>query len=325
MGDMDIQTKNTDIIFPDKFIMYLSFIIPVFNGEHTVHPLFEAILEACNKYNYKFEVIFIWDCGPDRSWESILKLKQEFPAVVKAIRLSRNFGQHNAIICGFAYANGEFMVTMDEDLQHNPDDISLLISKQTEKNFDVVYGHYPNLEHKWFRNLTSKILRKILAIGIPGLHKDYSSYRLIKRDLALETLEMQNSYTFLDGYISWITTNVGSVKVSHSPRYKGLSSYTIKKLISHSVNIFVTFSTLPIRLVTYLSMIFFVFTFVYSIFILLQKLIFNNLIPGFASIIVLIGLGIGSILFGIAVIGEYIQRINLKTTRRPNFRISEIL
>ena len=305
--------------------MKLSFIIPVFHGEHTVHPLFEAIQRACNKNSYQFEVVFIWDCGPDKSWEAILKLKLEHPTEVKAIRLSRNFGQHNAIICGFANSVGEFMVTMDEDLQHNPDDLKLLIAKQIEKDYDVVYGHYPDRQHTWFRNITSKMLRKMLALGIPELHKDYSAFRLIKRDLALETLKMKNSYTFLDGYISWITNNIGSVKVSHSARLTGESSYTLKKLISHSVNIFITFSTLPIKLVIYLSILFFLFTFGYAIFILLQKIIFNNLIPGFASIIVLTGFGIGSILFGIAVIGEYIHRINLKTSRGPNFRISQIL
>jgi glycosyltransferase involved in cell wall biosynthesis len=303
----------------------LSFIIPVFHGEHTVHPLFKAIQRACNEYNYMFEVVFIWDCGPDNSWESILTLKHEFPTEVKAIRLSRNFGQHNAIICGFAYASGDFMVTIDEDLQHNPDDIKLLVAKQMENDYDIVYGHYPDPQHTWFRNVMSKMLREILVKGIPNLNKDYSAYRLIKRDLALATLEMQNSYTFLDGYISWLTSNVDSVKVSHNSRLDGESSYTMMKLIRHSLNIFVAFSDLPIKLVVYLSLLFFIFTFGYAIYILLQKLIFNNLIPGFASIIVLIGLGIGSILFGIAVIGEYIHGINLKTTRRPNFRISEIL
>jgi undecaprenyl-phosphate 4-deoxy-4-formamido-L-arabinose transferase len=305
--------------------MVLSFVIPVYHGEQTVQPLFAAILKACKEYNYQFEVVFIWDCGPDKSWEKILELKASYPSEIKAIRLSRNFGQHNAIICGFANARGDLMVTMDEDLQHNPGDVKLLVEKQKEGDYDIVYGHYPDRQHNGFRNFTSRLLKKLLEFGIPDLHKDYSAYRIIKRDIALATIDMQNSYTFLDGYFSWITTNVGSVLVSHNRRLGGVSSYSMKKLVSHSVNIFVTFSDLPIKLVTYLSLLFFVFTFGYAIYILLQKLIFNNLVPGFASMIVLLGFGIGSILFGISVLGEYIHRINLKTTRRPNFRISEIL
>lgn len=305
--------------------MKLSFIIPVFNGEHTVQPLFAAIQKACNDNSYKFEVVFIWDCGPDNSWESILKIKKEFPHQVKAIRLSRNFGQHNAIICGFAHTNGDFVVTIDEDLQYSPADTKLLVDKQMEMDYDVVYGYCPSPRHAWYRNITSIMLRKILVSGIPGLYKDYSSFRLIKTELAIAMLDMQNSYTFLDGYISWITNNVSSVRVTHAARLNGLSSYSLKKLIKHSINIFVTFSNLPIRIVTFLSILFFVFTFGYATYVLLQKLLFNNLIPGFASIIVLLGFGIGSILLAISVIGEYIHRINLKTTKRPNYRISQIL
>lgn len=305
--------------------MELSFIIPVYHGEQTVQPLFDSIINACKKYDYQFEVVFVWDCGPDKSWDKILELKTKFPSEIKAIRLSRNFGQHNAIVCGFANASGDFMVTMDEDLQHNPDEVNLLVNKQKENDYDLVYGHYPDRQHSGFRNLTSGMLKKLLEIGIPDLHKNYSAYRLIKREIALDTIQMQNSYTFIDGYFSWITRNVGSVLVSHNARQGGISSYTHKKLISHSINIFITFSDLPIKLVTYLSLIFFIFTFGYAIYTLLEKLIFNNLVPGFASMIVLLGFGIGSILFGISVVGQYIHRINLKTTHRPNSKISQIL
>ncbi len=305
--------------------MKLSIIIPVYKGAKTIKPLFEGIKLACEKHQYNFEVIFVWDCGPDNSWEKIIEIKKEFPSLVKAIQLSRNFGQHNAIICGFAHARGDFIITMDEDLQHNPEDIKLLVEKQTQANFDVVYGRYSVRQHSWFRNTTSQFLKKLLEFGIPDLNKDYSAFRLLKRDVALATVEMQNSYTFLDGYLSWITTNVGSVEVSHQTRQGGESSYTLNKLIRHSINIFVTFSDLPIKLVTSLSMLFFVFTFAYAIYIALQKLLFNSLVPGFASMMVLLGFGIGSILFGISVIGQYIHRINHKTTRRPNYRVAEVL
>ena len=305
--------------------MLLSFVVPVYHGELTVKPLFEAIKTSCLKYDYSFEVVFVWDCGPDRSWDRIQEIKQTYPDNVTAIRLSRNFGQHNAIICGFAHAKGDFMVTMDEDLQHDPDEIKLLVEKQLETDADVVYGHYPAREHNKFRNTTSWMLKKLLEIGVPDLHIHYSAYRLLKRDIALATVEMRNSYTFLDGYLSWITNNVTSVVVSHSERQGGVSSYTIKKLINHSINIFVTFSNLPIKIVTYLSILFFLFTSGYAGYILIEKLFFNNLIPGFASMIVLLGFGIGSVLFGISVIGEYIHRINLKTTKRPNYKISQLL
>lgn len=303
----------------------VSIIIPVYHGESTIAPLYEKIKETSEKHAYSYEVIFVWDCGPDQSWQQIQLLKKKYPEHIKAIHLSRNFGQHNAIICGFEHASGDFVVTMDEDLQHDPSEIHKLIEKQKSGDFDVVYGNYSQRKHNSFRNITSQVLKKMLEIGIPELHKDYSAYRLIKKETAKACINMQNSYTFLDGYISWITTNVSSIEVTHSIRQGGESSYTLKKLIAHSINIFVTFSNLPIKMVNWLSLTFFVFTFVYASYTLIQKLFFNSLIPGFTSIIVLLGFGIGSILFGISVLGEYIHRINLKTTKRPNYTIRQIL
>lgn len=305
--------------------MMLSFIIPVYHGEKTIDPLFHAIKASCEKNLYPFEVVFVWDCGPDKSWEVITTLKSKYPSLISAIRLSRNYGQHNAIICGFEQSKGDLIITLDEDLQHDPEDVVYLVKKHEEKNCDVVYGYHHEKKHNSFRNITSRLLKAIMKFGIPELHNHYSAYRLIKRDIALATTQMQNSYTFLDGYLSWITSNIGSVAVKHQPRLAGKSSYNLKMLLKHSVNIFVTFSSLPIKFVSGMSLLFFLFTTGYSLNILIKRLLLNDFIPGFASIIVLTGFGIGSILFGISVLGEYIHRINLKTTRRPNYIIYEML
>ncbi len=305
--------------------MLFSIIIPVYNGEKTIMPLFNQIKAFCEKNQFLFEVIFVWDCGPDKSWDVIVSLKRQFPDLIKAVRLSRNYGQHNALICGFAHANGEFFVTMDEDLQHIPDDILKLFQKQLEKDYDVVYGHYETRNHPVFRNFTSSILKRIIRLSIPDLHKDYSAFRIIKSNIARSTLRMRNSYTFLDGYLSWITTHTTSCLVSHHKRIAGTSSYTVKKLIAHSINIFVTFSDLPIKIVTWSSFIFFLFSLGYSVWILIQKLFYNNLVPGFASMIILTSLGVGFILMAIAILGQYLHRINMKTTKRPNYVESEML
>ncbi len=304
--------------------MFLSIIIPVYNGEGTLNQLFHQIKVFCELKHYSFEVVLVWDCGPDKSLEVIISLKNKFPTLIKAIKLSRNFGQHNAIICGFEIAKGDYIITMDEDLQHLPDDIEFLIQKQKEGDFDVVYGNYEKRKHSGFRNITSLLLKRFIKIGIPELHQDYSAFRILKSSTAKSTIEMRNSYTFLDGYISWITTNTSSCIVSHHERAAGSSSYSIKKLIAHSINIFVTFSDLPIKIVTWSSIGFFLFTFGYSAWVLLQKLIYNNLVPGFASMIILLSFGIGSILLALGILGQYLHRINLKTTKRPNFVCSEI-
>ncbi|MCG8578792.1 MAG: hypothetical protein MI866_02680, partial [Bacteroidales bacterium] len=179
--------------------------------------------------------------------------------------------------------------------------------------------------HGGFRNVTSTILQKLIKVGIPQLHNDYSAFRLIRRDIAKACVNMQNSYTFLDGYLSWVTCSFSSVKVKHQKRLAGESSYTLSKLINHSINIFVTFSDLPIKLVSYFSLVFFLLALLYSGWIFIQKIVFDNLVPGFATTIILISLGFSAVLFALGIIGQYIHRINLKTTKHPNYLISKTI
>lgn len=302
----------------DKNIDY-SVVVPVFRGLHTIGKLFESCKSFFNSESIFFEVVFVCDGASNEIWQEIVRLKNANSNEIKGIRLSRNFGQHNALICGFTHSSGRFIITMDEDLQHKPEDIHILIEKQKEGDYDLVYGSYKHPSHSLFRNTTSFLLRKLISIGIPGLHQDYSPFRLVKASIAKETQKMNNSYTFVDGYLNWITDSVSSIEVSHSDSKAGKSSYTIKKLIEHSINIFVTFSNIPIRLLIFISLSLFLFSTAYGTYILFRKLIYDDLISGFATMAVLSGFGFGILLFGMGVIGEYIQRVNLKTTRRPNY------
>lgn len=302
--------------------MKYSVVIPVYNGEKTVSPLFAKIKQFfADKYDY--EVIFVHDCGRDNSWDVLQQLKDENPNDIKLIKLSRNYGQHNALICGFEYATGDFIITMDEDLQHSPNDIILLINEQAKGGYDVVYGKYDERKHSGFRNVGSSLLKKMIDIAIPDIHPDYSAFRLIKTPIAKATIEMSNSYTFLDGYLSWVTTNCGSCIVNHDERQGGVSSYTFKKLVSHTINIFVTFSNFPIRILTSLSILVIIAMTFYSGYILFRKIFFDDFLEGFPSMIIITGFGIGLIMFSLGIIGEYIFRINFKTTKRPNYNVGE--
>ena len=303
-----------------------SVVVPVYQGQDTLRPLTQRLQAFFAEGGYSFELVFVCDYGPDDSWHVIQELRQELGAeVVRAVRLSRNFGQHNALLCGFQHARGQFIVTLDEDLQHDPADIDRLIARQREHNFDVVYGSYEARQHSGLRNTASSLLRQLLRYGIPELHPDYSPFRLLKADVARHCLAMRNSYSFLDGYLTWITAHVGSVPVTHQPRTVGHSAYTTRKLLRHSLNIFVTFSDAPVRLLSYASVVVFLLTTLYSGYILIRKLFYNDLLPGFASLIIAVGFGVGILLLGMGILGEYIHRINLKTTRRPNFIEAETL
>lgn len=302
--------------------MDISVVIPVFRATHT-------LVEIAERFNLlfsekRFELIFVFDSGKP---EALLSLKSfvEQNENCKAIVLNRNYGQHNAIICGIEEAKGEFIVTMDEDLQHLPEDLKQIISKQQETDADVVYGVYDEKNHSIFRNITSRLANRLLKIGIPELHSDYSAYRLIKSSVAKKMVDMRNSYTFLDGYLSWLTSDVQSVTIRHQESQAGESSYTFKKLLNHTINIFVTFSDLPIKLLSIGSFVFILFSVGYSLYIIISSFTNTNYEAGFPTFVAFLGFGFGMVLFGLGVIGEYIARINYKTTQKPNYFIKEII
>lgn len=305
----------------DKEYTY-SVVIPVFRAVETLKMIFEQTEVILGDRLLDF--VLVYDCGNQESWEKIENLSKEYPKIV-GVKLSRNFGQHNATICGFQFAQGDYIITMDEDLQHHPSGIPSMIKEQNKTGADLIYGTYIEKKHEAFRNLTSRILNRMLKYGIPELHRDYSSFRLIKSDIAKQTLSMHNSYTFLDGYLSWITTNVSSTKVVHQESQAGGSSYNFRKLFRHFINIFVTFSSLPIRLLTLISFTFFILSTFYVVYIVVNTLINDNYAAGFPTIISILGFGFGFILLGMGILGEYIQKINLKTTNRPNYYISQII
>ncbi len=299
--------------------MEYSVIIPIFRANRSLFTLYDKVCLSLSEY--QCEIILVYDCGSPISLEICKVLESN--ENVRLIKLTRNFGQHNAIIAGIKIAKGKWIITMDEDLQHDPADIPKLIEEQRQSHAKVVYGDYPERKHSVFRNSTSSLMKLLLKKGIPELYPRYSAFRLIDSRIAKHLVEMNNSYTFLDGYLSWITNNFSHVVVSHNESQSGESSYTFQKLLKHSVNIFVTFSSLPIRILTVLSSLLFCLSILYAIWIIISSYTIANYQTGFPTLVVLLGLGFGFVILGMAVIGEYIYRINLKATKRPNFIIEE--
>jgi len=299
-----------------------SVVIPVFRGTKSISKIVTDI-ENLSTINIK-QIILVFDNGNSLSWEEIKKIKIS-SNIVTGIKLSRNYGQHNATLCGFKYANSDFVITLDEDMQHNPKFIYNLIKHQEVYNSDIVYGNYIARNHNKVRNILSWIFNKFLSITIKNLNKNYSSFRLIKVNIAKEILNFNNSYIFIDGYLSWITSNTSSINIEHEKGYISKSSYTYSKLISHCFNIFLTFSDIPIKFLTISSLLFFLFSISYFFIIVYNFFVYNNYIIGFPTITSLLCLGFSFLLFGLAILAQYLKRINLSVINKPNFHISEIL
>lgn len=223
--------------------MDISIIIPAYNGENTIEKLFSKIIDELNG-NLSFEVLFVFDNGTKRTWQIINELRNKFPEHIKAYHLARNYGQHRAIQFGFTKAEGDFFITIDEDLQHDPADIFKLINKQKEGDYDIVYGKFIKYQSNAIRNKSSALLRKVLTRFIPTLYKDYSPYRLIKKQIALKISKIVFPYVFIDDYLSRVTQNISLVKITHFKRPEGKSSYTFLKVFKHGVYIILAYSSL---------------------------------------------------------------------------------
>ncbi|HBE42461.1 MAG TPA: glycosyltransferase, partial [Bacteroidales bacterium] len=221
--------------------MDLTVIVPVYQGEKTIRELYNRIKKTLNgKFNY--EIIFIYDSGKDNSWGIIRELISSDPSIVRGFRLIRNYGQHNASLFGMTKAHGDLIITMDEDLQHDPNHIPDLIAKQRTGDFDVVYGKFNRVQHSFTRKWASKLLRKLLILFVPGIHPDYSSFRLLKRSMAERINIIKNSYNFIDGSIGRNTEKIATVEVEHNRRTAGQSSYSFFKLLKHALFILLGYS-----------------------------------------------------------------------------------
>lgn len=301
----------------------VSVVVPVYNGAETLSELFERIRKVFNQLSMQFQVVFVEDCGRDNSWEVIRTLKAQYPAEITAIKLNRNFGQHNATMCGLEHADGDVMVTIDDDLQIFPEDIPLLVKRHLETGAELVYGSYGEKNHNSFRNLGSLWVNKTLNIAF-GTKGSITSFRLITRNLRNNIIQHKQSFVFLDGLFNWHTSHIEKVPVRHQSRMTGSSGYTIWKLISLSSNMLFNFTTIPLKSLIYLGVLISLLSFLSGFYFILRKVIFD--VPvGFTSIIVSIFFMGGLTLLVLGVIGEYIGRLYTLQNSKPQHSVKEIL
>jgi len=297
----------------------LSVVIPVYRAAESLPELHRRLVAVLEDMPGGFEIVFVEDCGGDHSWEAICQLAAQDPRI-KGIQLSRNFGQHAATICGFAHTCGDWVITMDDDLEQSPEYLPDLYRKAME-GYALVYGIYPQRSHKSWRNITSSIARWLFNKAIPSLNYEYTSYRLIRGDIARTLIQFDSPFPFVDGYLSWLTNSYATVEIPHNNRAHGASNYTFKKLVVHTVNIFVTFSDLPLRMASWIGLITFLVGMIWLATIVGGRLLGDITVSGYASVMASILLFGGVQLLVLGVFGEYLGRMNFKSSKKPLFLV----
>jgi undecaprenyl-phosphate 4-deoxy-4-formamido-L-arabinose transferase len=300
----------------------LSIVIPVYRSAPILPKLVEAVAAEMKAEGLsdRFELILVNDCSPDNSWHVIRTLAETNP-FIKGVTLRRNVGQHNAIMAGLHQVSGEFVVLMDDDLQHPPSAIAAILKALTE-GYDVCYTNYLNRQHAAWKKLGSWFNDRMatLLLGKPkGLY--LSSFKGMRREIADEVIRYDGPYTYIDGLILDVTRSITTVDIEHQARFEGESNYTFGKLISLWLKMATSFSVFPLRLATYAGFGLAALSVVMIVVVIVQKMMFPDLPRGWASTIATI-LFIGGIqTLCIGMVGEYLGRTYLKLNHKRQFVI----
>lgn len=300
----------------------LSILIPVYNSEASLSFLVQRLEAVLNTIANEYEIIFINDGSRDKSWGIIIKLA-ETNKHIRGVNLMRNYGQHNALLCGVREAQYEFAVTMDDDLQNPPEEIPKLIGKLIE-GYDVVYGVPETEQHGIWRDMASTITKIAMkeALGAE-VARNLSAFRAFRINVRSAFEYYRSPYVSLDVLLTFATTRFAAIKVKHEERKLGFSNYGFRKLVNHALTMMTGFSVLPLQIASFMGFGFALFGMGVLFYILARYFIQGGSVPGFPFLASIIALFAGAQLFALGIIGEYLARMHFRMMERPPYSIRE--
>ena len=299
-----------------------SIVVPVYNSKDSLQELCDRTIKALGSFS--FEIIMVDDGSKDGSWQKILEIKAQFPNIIKAVRLQKNYGQHAALLCAFNYSRGEYVITIDDDLQYDPADIIHLIDKQKETGADVVYAILTAKQHSLMRKIGTQYVQQSSKLTT-GHDVKGSSFRLIHRDIIEKIItNHRTNFIFIDEVLLWYTSTFAFTQVKHHPRPHGKTGYNLRKLLRLYISTLTNYSLAPLRLMIILGFIFSLTTFIIGLKFIYKKL-FYNVPMGYTSTIVAILFSTSIIMLCLGIIGQYLFKMYLAQQNKPLYTIKQIL
>jgi len=299
--------------------MILSIIIPVYNSEDILDELITQITSEIDKkidLLKEFEIILVNDNSIDKSWQKIKEISTKHKNVT-------GIGQHNALMAGIKNSKGDFLITMDDDLQHPPSYMVEIINKLNE-GFDICYTKYQNNKYSFIKKVGSIINDKVANIVLDKPKDIYlSSYKGMKKNIINELKRFDGPHVYIDGIILNVTSNIGSVDIEHNDRLTGNSGYSFKKLFSLWLKVFTNSSIFPLRMASVTGFIITLISLLLAILLIILKINNPDIQQGWTSIATFIFFFSGVQLLALGIIGEYIGRIFISLNQKPQFVISE--
>ncbi len=309
----------------DAKIKY-SIVVPVFNAAACLEELISRTINVMEDSKVLFEIILVDDFSTDNSWQVIKELKAKHPNLIKGILLSKNFGQHNATFCGLRNASGEYCITMDDDLQHSPEDISKMIDTINNNSTEIVYGVFKHKNHN-FKRLTIRFLFKTLGFvrHFNSEFKELSSFRLMNFRLREKISQSQSSEINIDELIRWNTDEFTELELKHAKSKKLKSGYNFNSLFQYSIASIINTSDLPLRILSKMGFSISIISFFTACYYLIKKIFYDVTVQGYTSLIVTIMLSTGLIMYTLAFIALYLSKIYRNQNNKPNYSQKEVL
>lgn len=305
-----------------KPVPSLSAVVPVYNSEGTLPALVDELARVLPDLAQRWEVILVNDGSRDGSWTVLEELAARHPEV-KAVDLARNFGQHAALLCGVRQASGDLVVTLDDDLQHPPDEIPRLV-EALASNVDVVYGRAHQDEHEFWRRLGSRAVRWALGVTVGHtVAREASAFRLFRTRVRDAFADFRGPYVSLDVLLSWGSRGSRVVEVEHHARAQGRSNYTLRRLVGHAMDVITGFSSLPLQLASLLGLAATLFGVGVLIYVVGRYFIEGGSVPGFPFLASIISIFAGVQLLTLGVFGQYLGRIHQRALERPAYVVRD--
>jgi len=300
-----------------------SVLVPVYNSEKTLEELYLRTEKFFAAKQKTFQFIFVDDGSTDKSWEVISSLKKQYPANITAVKLTKNYGQHNALFCGLTFVNGTLVITIDDDLQTPPEEIEKLIECHENTGADLVYGYYIKKEHSFIRNAGSWLIGKIFK-NFANTSGKGSSFKLISSAITEKIISRNYRMFYLDEIIAWHTDNIAHVIVEHLPRKEGKSGYTLFNLFKITMKLVVGYTAFPLKIISWFGLLSSIVCLAIVGYFIYMKYNYGAEL-GFTALIVSILFSTGLILFSLGIIGEYLRRIYIGETGKPSYTVKTVL
>ena len=303
----------------------ISIVIPIYNEQAVLPVLFDRLYSTLDSLEQSFEILFVDDGSRDRSPGLLREQYQKRPEVTRVIYLRANAGQHAAIICGFSYARGEYIITLDADLQNPPEEIPKLLI-ELDKGHDYVGSIRRQRQDSRWRHWASLAMNR-LREHITNIHMTDQGcmFRGYHRDIVQAVLHSQETQTFIPALAYLYAGNPTEITVEHEARAAGTSKYSLFKLIHLNFDLMTSFSVVPLQFFSFTGMGIAVVSFIFVLYLALRRLIIGPEVEGVFTLFAIVFFLIGILLFGIGLLGEYIGRIYIHVRERPRFLVQTVL